>query len=152
MPKGSVGTPTNIVRRVPTPIFKLGVKCAKCERYLFAQHKPRISGPRQWVHTDCADLSEPEEVDFQELAVVLAERSKRLRDAARQVLRCAEMVSIASLVDELNALSPRAPIDAATPTKDRAQQMLAEAQVAYQLAYEPMVVDRLVEVRSSWRN
>ncbi|MBU2075268.1 MAG: hypothetical protein KJ938_12615 [Actinobacteria bacterium] len=104
------------------------------------------------MHANCADLSEPQEGDFHELAAVLAERSKQLRDAARQIRRCDQMARVTSLMEELNTLSPMAPVDAATPTKEDAQQMLAEAHAAYQRIYESLLADRLAKVRSSWRN
>jgi hypothetical protein len=70
---GSSGPPTEVPgpRHLDLP---LGVRCARCYRYLFPDAGVRRSVTGRWRHRSCETAPEPSEADFTELAALLMER------------------------------------------------------------------------------
>ena len=146
MPKGSVGTPTVVERRVSVPRFTLGRRCSRCHRYLFAVHRPRPGAGSEWHHARCEDLPVPSHADFDSLASLLVGKSKKIQAASKEVSELVARLERLSFVARLRQDLPGSTETASDLDADRLEQLRSE--VAAQARHLEDAVAELTHDRS----
>jgi len=144
--RDTMSNPSNSASASPLT-FPLGVRCAKCQRFILRGSRPRRSYSGRWRHESCQHVPEPGVAEFTELAEVLMQRQPwpklvTLQARLSQVLEELDEVTDAGSARVPRQATPETATDATDPhARSREQELLEQSEV----------IRDAIEAERTWR-